>query len=279
MKHLLALIALAGASRCGAQTITNFPYSTGFEGVEGTLNENFPPGWTAVDLNTPGFGNQGWQIIKNSQAAQNARTDSTAVHMFANFNEDNNDFLFTPPVLMDQAVLYTFSFWYKVSEVFPSIEALDVQLYTAADPDSAVGLLFIGANITNTGYAEGSIEFSPNASGEYYFGFHSFSDMDNGFILLVDDVSIENGTSAVPTNALDRLAVWPNPASTFVRMTGMAGTTVANVQVLALDGREVISVPFTSWLDVSSLPQGDYILRIHDPARGPSRQSHLVIAR
>ena len=58
-----------------AQTINNFPYQMGFEGIEGNLHMNYPEGWTSEDLNATGSGNQSWQIIKNSDSYSNARTD------------------------------------------------------------------------------------------------------------------------------------------------------------------------------------------------------------
>ncbi len=96
MRILLLTAAFFVITICVAQVTP--PYSTSFEGAEGTLNDNFPDGWTWEDLNTEPFSNQSWQIIKNTASVTNARTDSTAAHMFSHSSETNNDWLYTPGV-------------------------------------------------------------------------------------------------------------------------------------------------------------------------------------
>lgn len=197
MKNLLSLLLLCAVQFGYAQDITTFPYFTGFEGVEGTLNENFPDGWTSEDLNTVDFGNQGWQIIKNSALAENAHTDSTAVHMFSHSTQDNDDWLFTPSIEMVQGATYTLSFWYKVN-LFPGTsENLEVYAGTGstAATMSSSSPIWSETGISSETYQEASMSFTAPADGIYYFAFHYFSPSFQ-FMLLVDDVTIHSDISS-----------------------------------------------------------------------------------
>lgn len=260
-----------------AQTITEFPYVTGFEGVEGDLNENFPSGWTTVDLNGEGAWNTGWLIIKNSGDVVNAHTDSTAAFLAANPVEACADFLFSPPVQLDASALYTFSFWYRANAIEESIEALDVQLYAAIDPEMDAGLLFTGQHIDNQEYVLASIEFSPPSSGIYHFGFHGFSGPQAGSMLFLDDITISGPPSTgVIEHASTELNIAPNPVSTQLRIAVPHPDPKAQLTLFAGDGRCTWTGPFASVVDVSALANGAYVLQLLS-AQGELRGTQRII--
>ncbi len=191
MKLCTLIILFAFTITISAQDITSLPYQTSFEGVEGNLNENFPQGWSAEDLNLDVLGNQGWQIIKNSDFAQNARTDSTAVHMFSNTSEANDDWLFTPSFNVTEGLTYNLKFWYKVN-AFNSFEKLKVHAGTSAIAMNmaTTQVLWDEDNLTNTEYMEGQATFTAESDEIMHFGFHYYSD-EFQFILLLDDIEID----------------------------------------------------------------------------------------
>jgi hypothetical protein len=273
---ILAITAIAA----NAQTITSFPYATSFEGAVGNLNENFPAGWLAQDLNTPGFGNQGWQIIKNSQSAENARTDSTAVHMFSNFNDANNDWLFTPAIETAAGSTYTLTFWYRVADLFPSVEKLEIKEASSQDAASASGTaLWSNTNITNTAWAQGSASFTAGTTGQMHFAFHCFSAAEQ-FILLVDDVVINSSTVGIGEHSTaNNMHLFPNPASNLVHLSLASHVQNANVELIGADGRLLKLQPIQGDLDVSHVEPGTYAVRVRDSAGSLLGQGSLVIIR
>ena len=192
MKYIIISMLVAFTLSASAQEITTFPYLTGFEGQVGTLNENYPVGWSSEDLNVQPFGNQGWQIIKNSPTSVNARTDSTAVHMFSHASETNDDWLFTPSIQMEAGQTYTMTFWMKVNLFGNTAEKLKVHASTTASASNMLTgpALWDNNNITNSDYELQTVSFTPNNTGIYYFGFHYYS-AEFQYILLLDDVTID----------------------------------------------------------------------------------------
>ncbi|WP_177428258.1 choice-of-anchor J domain-containing protein, partial [Candidatus Venteria ishoeyi] len=192
MKQILLFILVLSINFSNAQDISTFPYFTGFEGVEGTLNENSPTAWTAEDLNTVTFGNQGWQIIKNSPLSQNSHTDSTAVHMFSHMTQANDDWLFTPSIQMTAGNTYTLKFWYKSVLLGSTSEKLKIHAGTTNNGTDMLVTTALWENtaISNDTYIETTIEFTPTSSNIFYFGFHYFSAPFQS-MLVVDDVTID----------------------------------------------------------------------------------------
>ncbi len=202
MKNIFTIALLFIAQFTIAQQITTFPYFTGFEGAEGTINENFPEGWTVEDLNTGTFGNQGWTIIKNTIIAENAHTDSTAIHMYCHPSEVNNDWIYTPSIQMEANKTYKIKFWYKVILIGNTSEKLKIHVATSNSSTAmlATNPIWDDPAIVEDSYVETEATFTPTASDIYYFGFHYYSDPFQ-FILYVDDVTIsEEETNSIATN-------------------------------------------------------------------------------
>ncbi len=171
-----------------SQTITSFPYFTGFEGTIGTLTQNYPAGWSSEEFNTGSFAST-WEIIKNSVNETNARTDSSAIHLLSDMSSSNDDWLYTPPIQMTAGNVYTLSFWYNTKQ-FNSVEKLKVHVGsdTTATAMSIIPL-WDNDNITTTTYQEAVVSYTPSANGDFHFGFHAYSDAMQ-FVLLIDDVTI-----------------------------------------------------------------------------------------
>ena len=235
MKKIIPLFALLLIFISGkSQTITSFPYFTGFEGVQGTLNANYPAGWTSEDLNTNSFGNASWEIIKNSTTSVNARTDSTAINILSNSQQPNNDWLYTPGIQMEEGATYTLKFWYSVKQFLTSSEKLKIHIgvdtiYTEMDTVA----LWENDSIINTNYQEAIVEYVAETSGVYYFGFHGYSD-DFQFVLLVDDVTIEEEKPVIDGIEEDfnhSVKAYPNPCDQYL-----------NIDIKDLEGNKNIQV-------------------------------------
>jgi hypothetical protein len=269
---LLALCLLSG--QLFAQTINTFPYTEGFEGVEGTLNENFPSGWTWEDLNTNSFGNSNWQIIKNTDIAQNAHSDSTAAHMFSNSSENNNDWLYTPPVYMQAGYVYTLKFWYSVSSFLPSVEKLKVHVGSAptALAMQLSASLWDNNNITSSEYAQASISYTPTTTGAQHFAFHYYS-AEFQFILLLDDVEITtnapvniNSVEVVPAH------VFPNPFTDIIQINGTHNAGFDYFEVMNMTGKIILQDKLSGtsqWLNTADWPAGIYMMKMYSRRMEP----------
>ena len=271
MKQVLPFVFTLFLQSAIAQDITTFPYFTGFEGQQGTLNENFPPGWTSEDLNTISFGNQGWQIIKNTSLAMNAHTDSTAVHMFSHSNQVNDDWLYTPSIQMTAGKSYTLSFWYR-AEVFGSTsERLKIHVATenSAEEMLTSDPIWDNANINNTAYQQATITYTPGNSETLYFGFHYYS-LDFQFILLLDDITISEDevSSVAPPLPKDQYRILENPVVDQISLQFREATDhPAQVVLYNLEGRAIHQLSLAQGstnlsLATHSLPKGYYILRV-----------------
>jgi len=117
------------------------------------------------------------------------RSTPNAMRIGYNSSADMDDWFFTPAITLAPGT-YKVSFWYRGSGTYP--EKLEVKWGTKAEAAFMTnGPIFDNNNITNTVYTEGVgyIVVGPSAGGDYYVGWHGYSDMDM-FYLLVDDISI-----------------------------------------------------------------------------------------
>lgn len=267
MKNIkIIILTMFVASFSFAQTITTFPYFTGFEGIDGNTHTNFPAGWSYEDLNVSQMGNQSWQIIKNSPVAQNSRTDSTAIHSFSHPSESNNDWIYTPGVQMESGVTYTLTFWYSSRRYGSTIEKLKIHIGkdTVSTAMSATPI-YTNDNITNEVYAQATVNYTATESDLFYFGFHSYSDAFM-YITYIDDVTISNDVTGISGSADNFDAkIGPNPCTNYVEISGLNNTTNYNVEVYNTLGQLLNTKNFTGEsykLNTSNLAVGNYFLRI-----------------
>ena len=267
MNKIITVISIVFISvSCFAQTISSFPYQTGFEGIEGNLHANYPEGWTSEDLNTNTSGNQNWQIIKNSDSYTNARTDSTAIHMLSNMTQVNNDWLYTPGIEMSAGATYTLSFWYNTIDFGGTSEKLKIHIGNdAVSTAMSVDALWDN-NFSNLEYQEATLEFTPTVDGIYYFGFHYYSD-DFQYILLIDDITISESSTSKPSATIASSATFfPNPCNANLSIS-IPKDELANSQVIVYNsiGKMVISKSVTEEsfsINTANLKHGIYTIQV-----------------
>ena len=275
MKALLFAVGLLISSFAFAQETP--PYSTSFEGAVGTLNTNFPLGWTWEDLNTVALSNQGWQIIKNSPNAQNARTDSTAAHMFSHSSQTNDDWLYTPGVQCEANTPYEMRFWYSRAASFPSTEKLALHVGTTAGYMDMGTAIWQNMNITSGTYQQATATWIAPADGVYYFGFHYFSD-DFQFILLLDDVSIEALPVGISERSRDEDLMWVSDEQ--LNIQGSFNGP-ADLSVVDATGRAVLAKRLNGpveQVDLSGVPNGTYLVGLRTSS-GRSSAKRIVLLR
>jgi hypothetical protein len=100
-----------------------------------------------------------------------------------------DDWFFLAPVEMQENVQYNISFNYRAnSTLFP--EKMDFYVGRIAGSQNMQTQLFTNENINFTTYENVAINFIPEESGRYVFGWHVDSDADMA-ALYVDDIHIE----------------------------------------------------------------------------------------
>lgn len=175
--------------------ISSFPWLTDFNNY---INHNtsagsfrYPLGWSLENNNSQYYC---WdKISNNANSPTNAYSDSVAMHIINfSFTDPLDDWLFTNPLYLEAGKQYEISFWYKASE-FPGDETVEkMEVKWGTDNSSAAMFadpIFYKDNITVRDYTNYTTIIYPETSGEYYVGFHAFSDPMQ-WILHLDDVQV-----------------------------------------------------------------------------------------
>ncbi len=238
-------VAVTGTSACGAVTI---PYTQNFDAVTAPA---IPNCWTVTNDNGDGV------LWVTSTSAPRSAPNSMRIGY--NGSLAMNDWFFTPPITLAIGT-YKVSFWYHSSGVtFP--EKLEVKWGSTPNAGGMTnGPIFDNNNITTATYVEGTGNLTVTSAGDYYVGWHGYSDADM-FYLVVDDISIiQTLAHDVSTISIDMLGVYAPGAvtpqatvknegantETFpVTMTIGSYTSTQTVTALAPDATQLVT--FASW--------------------------------
>jgi archaellum component FlaG (FlaF/FlaG flagellin family) len=240
----------AFSTLCGAFPV---PYTENFDGV---VTPAIPNCMTVTNDNGDG--------VTWLTSSLYARSAPNSMYIGFNGSLDMDDWFFTPALTLAPGV-YNVSFWYRNSGItYP--EKLEVKWGSAPNVTGMTqGPIFNNNNIINSTYAEGSGVITISTAGDYYVGWHGYSDMDMWY-LCVDDISVTrkldhdvatlsvNDPPAVydPTPIIPKALVknlGTNTETFSVTMTITGGyTSTKNVTSLAPDASVV--VPFDLWTPV-----------------------------
>jgi hypothetical protein len=166
--------------------------------------------YTVQDLN----GGTTW-----TTSTDNPRSASNCMRYSYDVALPGNDWFFTPAIRLQGGVSYKISYYNRAgASNFP--EKLEVKYGIANNAAAMLNLLTSNTNITSTTYQLVSNSFTPAATGDYYFGFHAFSDADQ-LSLHIDDIRIElstecgapTGLSVISSSASSGTASWSPPAT------------------------------------------------------------------
>jgi len=196
-------------------TITTFPWSEGFETVTPSSNNaDIPLGWS---IQNGAMQYSYWDVIlNNTNNPNNAHSGQKAMNMMFSMLGANSDWLFTPPVHLTAGTNYDFSFWYKAptyveaGSTDTTSEKLAVIMGTA--PDSlamTTDTIFKNEFMRFPNYVQFSKIITPATTGDYTFGFHSYSD-ELQWITMIDDVKIQVSNGINENTKID-FAIYPNP--------------------------------------------------------------------
>ncbi|MDZ4121942.1 MAG: choice-of-anchor J domain-containing protein, partial [Candidatus Cloacimonadaceae bacterium] len=164
-------------------TITTFPHTQNFDTVTPPA---LPLGWMTINANNDVYT---WESIAN-----NPSSAPNAMRIRYNQTVAMNDWLITPPMVLNAVANYRLVFKYRVG-VATSPEKLALYLGTAPNAAAFTVQLFDNPNMTNTTYQTAEVFFTPTANGTYFLGFHGYSNAAMQYIY-VDDFMIEEITES-----------------------------------------------------------------------------------
>ncbi len=243
-------------------TIFTFPWIESFENVNTTSGFDYPLGWS-LENGAEQF--VCWDVISNTgTVTDNAYHGQKAMHNTFGFISQLNDWLFTPPVFLEANKTYKFSFYTKVKRFQgETSEALAVKWGTNNSSSAmSVQPLFSNSNMTDETYTLKEFQVTPSASGQYFFGFHSFS-QPLQFLTYIDYVTIDLVTGQEHNNVSD-IKIYPNPSSDRVWISG--NEIIEEVSLVDVAGKvRLKQTPFLNKtsIDISSLTNGIYFIKIN----------------
>jgi hypothetical protein len=214
---------------CAPQTP---PYTESFDGVTAPV---IPDCWTVENTN-----NDSYEWVTSTSYA---RSSPNCMYMRYSSNEAMDDWFFSCPFNLIGGTAYWVSFWYRGGNAsYP--EKLEV--YACNGPSSADTLtgeqIFNDDNILTTDYIKGRGTFTPASSGNYYIGWHGYSDI-NQYYIYVDDVTIEEAPTT-PLFSIDpdsagfgiiSLKDTSNVQLFTVKNAGIGTLTISSVSVTGTD--------------------------------------------
>lgn len=234
-------------------TTTTVPYTQDFETAVApaipscTSNQNVGTGnnWTVVNNPGYGFATNTLRYAYNSTNAANV-------------------WFYTNGLALTAGTSYTISYKYGNNST-TYIEKMKVAYGTSPVDTSMTNPLadhpsITGGTATSTATSN-SVDFTPAVSGDYYFGFNAYSDVDQ-FYLYVDDISITTALSTVDFNS-NKFAIYPNPVKDILNI-GL-NKTIASVAIYNLLGQEVLVKTVNadqSQLNVANLSKGTYMVKV-----------------
>lgn len=238
------------------------PWSEDFENVVQTSDDNKPLGWTIQNDNEAFMA---WDLILNSaMSPDNAHSGDQAMHTGFTFLQPLEDWLITPPVMLNGGTEYSFSFWlkspYYVESGDTTFEKLEVKWGSgAAVSDSLTEILYSNTFLRETDYIFVERTLTPTSSGVYYFGFRTFSDPLQ-WLVIIDDVAMDF-VDGINDHSSFLSSVYPNPANSYIVIDSeisQADIEIHDVTGRLLENRSNASFPLQ--YDVQHLPQGLYFV-------------------
>ncbi|MEI6348552.1 MAG: choice-of-anchor J domain-containing protein [Bacteroidota bacterium] len=250
-------------------TITVYPWNEGFESITPGTGFNYPLGWKIINNNDAWAC---WDVIANSAGSpQNAHTGNNAIHTAFTYLNAQNDWLVTPPMLLQGGTTYNFSFWLKSPYYVDSqtqdttSEKFEVMFGNAPIADSLSVTLYRNESLRMLNYTKISSIVTPTATGKYYVGFHTYSGPLQ-WLVIIDDVnmSIEQGINEESKNS--SVSIYPNPShGKFSINSSVALENNAMVQITNMIGQNVYNSTLTSnnqLIDANNLTNGMYFVTI-----------------
>ena len=177
-------------------------------------------------------------------------------------DEPANVWFFTNGVNLTAGVTYKIAYDYGNAGGTTFPEKMKVAYGTARNATGMETVLADHANIVNDDTPiNNEVEFTPAATGIYYFGFNAYSEADQ-LDLYVDNIVVD---AALATGGFDMegLSYYPNPVKNVLNLS--YATDITGVEVYNMLGQQVHVQDVnaaTAIIDLTALTDGAYLLKI-----------------
>ncbi|MDR2806061.1 MAG: choice-of-anchor J domain-containing protein [Dysgonamonadaceae bacterium] len=257
-----------------------------FEDFEKLSTTTLPDGW--VDIPTPD-GN-GWTTTPLGDI--NGHSGNGYAKIIFHATVAHNAWAITPAINLTAGKVYRISFWAIIVGDDPRFERLEVKLGTAPAANAMTTLIYDNEGTDILDWSKIAYEYTPEISGDYYIGFHSFSSA-NALVTMFDDVKVEEIIMTAPSapanftvtpgagGTLSAELSWTNPA---VTNGGETLTSLTSI-VIERDGKPLHTIDnpvpgvVLTWTD-NTPSNGDHTYTIYatngDGASDPVSQTVSV---
>lgn len=180
------------------------------------------------------------------------------------YNANGSDaaaWFYTQGIQLTAGAEYTISYKYGNNSSDNYTENLQV-LYGTAPTASAMTSEIADHPGINTGTATtNEVNFTPETTGTYYFGFQAYSTA-NQYQLFLDNIMV-TGSLSTPGLDKNKLTYYPNPVKDVLHLS--LSNEISKVVVVNLLGQQVATFQLNTAnpvLNLSALPAGTYLLKV-----------------
>ncbi|OWP62115.1 hypothetical protein CDA63_15815 [Hymenobacter amundsenii] len=262
---------------CEPPIVNAFPYAENFDGIAASANLA-PCGIKLLNVNTDA---KTWRVASsfnnNGVATPVASSAPNALIYEFNSAAPADDWFFTPALALKAGNKYQLSFKYRTFNAAYA-EKLEVKFGSTDTPAGQTTTIWNNDNITNstaylttgTGTSPAVMAITPTVSGNYYIGFHAYSDRDK-YVLAVDDLNITSSVVTGTSSALQQaINLYPNPTAgkLTLEVRGANAKNGLQVEVTNMLGQRVHTATVrdnvTSQIDLSGLANGMYVVKVRN---------------
>ena len=227
----------------------NLPYTMGFESNEST------DCFTFIDADNDGYGwdLETWNGSGYSHTGDGVAGSASFINDIGVLTPDNWMIL---PKMNIPAGGATITWWVGGVDASFYAEKYSVLLSTTGtNPSDFTTTLFSGT-VSSVDFTKKTANIS--ASGEVYIAFRHH-DIEDIYWMLIDDIEVKAGTSAINSVSENQANIYPNPTS---GMVSIDVEGLQSVEVMDMSGRTVMTAN-QSTIDMSNLNNGVYMFRIN----------------
>jgi len=246
-------VTLSGTA-VSCSPITNYPWVESFEG------SSFPPAcWLNIDADNDG---KKWELRNNP--TQWPAYDGSNVAVSASWDPQTqqplnpNNYLITPQLFIPNSNMILKFYAAPQDPNWPN-EFIGVGVSTTTNQPSSFTIVYSTTlQAADSAWKEITIPLSNYNGQNIYIAFRHYNCTD-WFYVKIDKVQVLQSTDIDVTNINSSVFVYPNPASTTLKV---ANEKAMRIEIYNLKGQLIGEYTNTSEVNISHLAQGTYMVKV-----------------
>ncbi len=194
-----------------------------------------------------------YNIINANEDSYTWRELYHVVACLPNKNQDDDDWLITPALELEQGIKYKLVFSTKAL-FSPAVESMKVALGTSqTDASTFTQVLWNNPQIDFYNYTNQVVEFSVAESGKYYVGFYAYSSSEVANGLYIDDISVDVIGALNAPSKVENLTVVPDSndelkatVSLTLPSTNLSDETITSIDSVCIFRNDDLVTPIHS---------------------------------